>query len=172
MAWVDQPGLHQRTNEGDGAGRPAARIRHPRRLGDQLALPLGHLGKAEDPAGGHAMRGRGVDQPRAERLGQRRRLAGGVVGQTQDGDIRLGQRLAPRSGVLSALGRDLHQGDVGAILQPLADLQPGGADFAVDEDLVCHGRFPLIQALSDRAKAGAGQVWRGAARLAGTPLER
>jgi hypothetical protein len=70
------------------------------------------------------------------------RLARRVVVQAQDDEIDLGHEFAFGRRVLAAIGRDAHHLDGGHALQPLANLQPGGAGFAVDENLG-HGRSAL-----------------------------
>ncbi|EPX78706.1 Tryptophan synthase alpha chain [Salipiger mucosus DSM 16094] len=132
---LDQPAGNQRPDQRDRAGRPAARVRHVARGGDGRMLALGHFRKAEDPVRIDPVRRRGVDDPRAMPLGQRHGLAGGIVGQAQDGDLCLGQRLGARGGVLAPLRVHGDQRDVVAAREALADLQTRRAGFAVDEHL-------------------------------------
>ena len=70
------------------------------------------------------------------------RLNGRVVVQAQNHQIDLRHQLAFGLGVLAPLGRDAQQFDARHRLKPFANLQAGGAGFAVDED-GCHGRFAL-----------------------------
>jgi len=64
------------------------------------------------------------------------RLACRVVVQTQDDQIGLGHQCPFGFGVLAALGGNAQQAHLGHVRQTFADLQTGGAGFAVDE----HGR--------------------------------
>ena len=63
------------------------------------------------------------------------RFARGIVVQAQDHQVDAGHQLALGRGVLAQLGRDAHQLDLRHLLEPLANLQAGGAGLAVDEDL-------------------------------------
>ncbi len=57
------------------------------------------------------------------------------AGQAKDGDVGGLGDLGPLAQVLAVGHRQLEQLDVGPVLQPLVDLQPGGAVLAVDENL-------------------------------------
>ncbi|MCY1379139.1 hypothetical protein D9M69_668290 [compost metagenome] len=60
---------------------------------------------------------------------------GRIVVQTEDDQIGLRHEVALGFGVFAALRRDAQQFDSRHALQALANLQTGGAGFAVDEDL-------------------------------------
>jgi hypothetical protein len=55
--------------------------------------------------------------------------------QAQDHQVDAGHQFALGRRVLAPFGRDAHQLDLRHLLQPLPDLQAGGAGFAVNEDL-------------------------------------
>ena len=86
------------------------------------------------------MRGRGIDHPGRIAVDHGDRLARGIIGQAENGDVGFVQRVAPRRRVLARLAGQMNQVQFGAGFQPLADLQPGGPLFAVDEYGVCHVR--------------------------------
>ena len=85
------------------------------------------------------MRAGGVDDAGAVgRVDQRQRLARGLVGQAEDGEIGLVERFAARGDILAARLVEHHQGEFGTARQPVCDLEPGGPGRAIDEDLVGH----------------------------------
>src|SRR3546814_2255829 len=98
----------------------------------------GDLGKAIDPARCDAVGGRGVDHPRPVVGDHRHRLARGIVGQAEDDEIGVVQRLGAPRGVL-ALG--VGQGDereLAASGEPLGDFEPRGSGCPVDENCLYH----------------------------------
>ena len=96
---------------------------------------LAELGEAVGPAVGHAMRGAGVDHAGVGVTERGHQLLGRRVGQAEHGDVgRLGD-LGALGEVLAVGHRQLEQLDVRPVLQPVVDLQAGGAVLAVDEDL-------------------------------------
>ena len=128
-------GIDQRPQDGDGAGRIAAGIGDALGGEQGLAVLLAELGEAVGPAVGHAMGGAGVDHAGVGVTEGRHQLLHRRVGQAEHGDVgRLGD-LDPLGEVLAVGHRQLEQLDVGPVLQPLVDFQPGGAVLAVDEDL-------------------------------------
>ena len=80
------------------------------------------------------MRGGGIDHHGAIVGDQRHRLARGIIGQTQDHDIRVVQRLAARGGVLAPVIIQRDQRKFGAAGQPRRDFKARGTGGAVDED--------------------------------------
>ena len=135
----NQPGAYQRRDQRQESGGVAARVRHPPRLGDPPRLVGRQFGEAIGPAVGDAVSGGGVDDPGPVVVDQRHRLAGGVVGQAQDDDVGVVERLSPRRRLLALRLVQHHQRDLGPVRQAVADLQPGGAGGAVDEDGDAHG---------------------------------
>ena len=130
-----EAGVDQRPQQRDRAGRVAARIADPVGGEQLLALVLGQLGEAIGPAVGHAMRRRGVDHDRVAVTHRGNQLLGCRVGQAEHGDVgRLGD-LGALAQVLAVGHRQLQQLDVRPVLEPVEDLQPGGAVLAVDENL-------------------------------------
>ena len=91
------------------------------------------------------MRSTGIDDAGAGVAGldQRHRLAGGIVGQTQEDRIGLVDQLGATGDVLAPLGFDLEQLHTVMGQQPVANLQAGGAFLAVDEHFALHGRCSL-----------------------------
>src|SRR5262249_33967835 len=71
---------------------------------------------------------------RAELIGQRDRLLGGVVRQTEHDEIDVGEHGLARGGVLAQRRIDARHLDARHARQPLADLKAGGAGLAVDKD--------------------------------------
>ena len=142
-----QAGIDQGAQQGDGARGVAARVGHATGLAHGLFLARGQLGKAIDPARAHAVGGRGIDDLGARATGaafelvdQGHGLAGGVVVQAQNDQVDTGQQLALGGRVFAPLGGDAHQFDGRHVLQPLPDLQAGGACFAVNKNQG-HGVF-------------------------------
>ena len=136
------PGIAQGPDQRDRAGGVAADIGHARGTRDGLALSW-QFGHPVGPAGRDPMRGGGVDDARVAR--KRHRLARGVIGQAEDGDVGLREGLGAGVGVLAAGRIDRDEVHIRAPIQPLADLQAGGAGLAVDEYLGHHGRRLLCQ---------------------------
>ena len=102
-------------------------------------MAIGHLGEAIDPVRIDAMRGRRVDD---DGVGVGDELHGFlrcIVRQAEDDGVGVVHQFGARGGVLAALGRDGDDLQVAALLEPLADLEAGGAGFAVDEDFSGHG---------------------------------
>ena len=127
-------GVDQRPQQRDGAGRVAARIGDAVGVEQLLALVLGQLRKAVGPAVGHAIRRRGVDHDRVGIADGGHQFLGRRVGQAQHGDVgRLGD-LGALAQVLAVGQRQFEQFDVRPVLEPVEDLQPGGAVLAVDEN--------------------------------------
>jgi len=73
---------------------------------------------------------------------QRDRLARGVVVQAKHHQVDAGHQFALGGRVLSQLGGDAHEFDLRHRLQTFADLEAGGAGFAVDENLGHGGSAP------------------------------
>ncbi len=83
------------------------------------------------------MRGRGVDDAGAigaEAVGERHRLARGVIGQAQHHDIDLGHQGFARGRILAPFSIDRPDLEAGGIRQPLADFEAGRARFTIDEN--------------------------------------
>jgi hypothetical protein len=92
------------------------------------------------------VRGAGVDHPRTGVAGAVQQRHGGarrVIGQAQDHAVGCVDDVALGRFILGALARQADDLDVAAASQPLADLESGGAVFAVDEDFrSAHGLIP------------------------------
>ena len=117
-------------------------------LGSNDALAQAtYLGEAIGPAGGGAMRGRGVDDDRVGVLHERDRLNGGGVGQAEEGDVGRVERLGTSDRVFAQLKGHAEQFDVGTAREPVVNAQTGGARLAVDEDL---RHVPVLPALDAR----------------------
>jgi hypothetical protein len=130
------PGLHQRPQQQDGTGRVAAGVGDARGGRDPRRLLRRELRQAIGPVRVHPVRGAGIQQLGricAQRGGQRRALLGGVVGQAEHHQVHLGHQRLPRLRILAASRVDGADGDMWQQIQPLADLQAGGAGLAVDE---------------------------------------
>jgi hypothetical protein len=111
------------------------------------------------------MRGRGVDHHRVGVAERRHQLLGRRIGQAEHGDVgRLGD-LGALAEILAVGHRQLEQLDVGAVLQPVVDLQAGGAVLAVDEDLglvAGHGLLTRkLGPLENRPTGEEGRVLNG-----------
>ncbi len=131
-----QPGVDQRPQQRDGAGRIAAGVRHSPRLGDERALLRRQFRKAVDPARRDPVRGRGVDDPRSagrQSVGDRDRLPGGIVGQAQHDEIHFLHQRALGRRVLALVGRDRADGQAGHAGEPLGNSETGGTGLAIDE---------------------------------------
>ena len=99
------------------------------------ALRLVELGEAVGPAVGDTVRGAGVDHHGVGVTQRRHQLLGRRVGQAEHGDVGRAGDLGALGEVLAVGHRQLEQLDVRAVLQPVVDLQAGGAVLAVDENL-------------------------------------
>ena len=73
MVRRDQPGIDERAQQRDAAGRVAARIRDAVGIGDLLGMAGLEFGEAIDPARRDAMGGRGIDDLGRSRSRARRR---------------------------------------------------------------------------------------------------
>ena len=111
--------------------------------GDALAAydglaPLGaELREAVGPAGGYAVRRRGVHDAHGGVFYHRDRLAAGGVRQAEDGEVAGVERRLPRRGVLSGLAGEGDELEIGPVFEPGVYAQPGRAGAAVYEYL-CH----------------------------------
>jgi len=133
----DQTRVHQRTDQGDGAGGVATGVGHALGLAHRRRLLSGHFRKTIDPAVLAAVGGRGVDDagPMAgQAVNHGHRFARGLVVQAQHHQVGLGHEFALGLGVFAACRVDAQHLDLGHQGQPFADLQTGGAGFAVDEN--------------------------------------
>ena len=111
---------------------------------DGLRMAGHQFGKAIDPAWRHAVSGGRIDDARLaapQAVDQRHGLARRIVVQAQHDQVHAGHQVSLGAGVLAQLGRDAHELDLGHERQALADLQAGGAGFAVNENLG-HGTKP------------------------------
>lgn len=81
-----------------------------------------------------AVRGTGVDHPHVRVFDAGGGSAGGVVRQAENRDVAGVDRRGTALGVLALFGRQRDQREVSAALQPLVNLQAGGALVAVDEN--------------------------------------
>ncbi len=99
------------------------------------------------------MRRRGVEQPHAGLADRLRHFLRRVVGQAENGDVDLAHQLQPRVEILALVGIDRNQLDAGHARQTLADAQPRGARFAVDEYPLGHDRL-LWLAIRTQNKKG------------------
>ena len=141
VGW-QQAGVHQRTQQGNGAGGVATRIGHALGALDGRHLARAQLGETIDPAFGTAVRRAGIDDAWAvarQSIGHGHRLDGGIVVQTQQHHIGFAHQRALGLGVLAARRVDAQYFNSRHALQTLADLQAGGACLTVDENLR-HGR--------------------------------
>ncbi|MNR25661.1 hypothetical protein D3C85_1428250 [compost metagenome] len=90
------------------------------------------------------MGGAGVDHPHLRVVDCRHGLAGGGIGQAQQGDVGAVDRLAASLRVFAFGFGQGQQAQVAAVLQAGMDLQAGGALVTVDEDnRGVHGQSPV-----------------------------
>ena len=87
------------------------------------------------------MRGRRVDDAGARVVDQLDAFPRGIVGQAQDDEGGVVQRLTPCLRVLALGVVERDQRDLVAPVQPFANLQSGRAGRAVDEDAVLQGNL-------------------------------
>ena len=81
------------------------------------------------------------------------RLLRRIVRQAEDDGVGRVQQLGARGRVLALAGIDRDELQVAPALQPLADLQAGGAGFAVDEDFRTHGSN-LMNEAKEKGRSG------------------
>ena len=84
------------------------------------------------------MSSRGIDYPRAIVGNQRHRFARSIIGQAQDHDIGIVQRLGTRLRVLATMIIEQDQRKFAAARQTRGNFQPGGPGCSVDEDGAGH----------------------------------
>ncbi len=128
----DQPRLHQRRDESKETCGIAAGVADPDRMSHRLAP--GDLGQTIGPAFGNAVGGGGVDHAGPRIADEGHGLPRGIVGQAQDHDIGVVERLGARARVLAPglVKRDHAKACPSG--QPLRDLEPRRARRAVDEN--------------------------------------
>ena len=149
------PGLHQRAQQRNGAGRITTRVADPQRAGDARILAGRHFGKAVYPVRmGAVCRGR-VDDPHPRIADAGHGLSRCRVGQAQHHHVAIVGSLRTRGGVLAQAVRQGNEVDVRAPGQPLPDLQAGGALVAVDEYAEAHVDVPVVK----REACGLAQDW-------------
>jgi hypothetical protein len=109
--------------------------------GDALRLAGVEFRQPVDPVWIGPVRGAGIDQARSRVLDHGRGLARRVVGQAEHREIGGVEHLGARRGVFACVFRQAQELDIGAPFQAFADLQSGGADLAIDENLrrICAG---------------------------------
>ena len=126
--------LDERVDQHDEAAGVAAGHRDALGRTDR-GLALGRqLREAVRPAGGRAVRGRGVEHDRVRVLDEVRRRDGRRVRQAQKRNVRAVEQLALRFDIVVQLGRQGQQVDVRALGQPVINAQTGRAGAAVDEN--------------------------------------
>ena len=157
----DQAGVNQRADQRDSAGGVATGVGDAARALHGGLLAGGQFGKAVDPAGRGAVRGRGVNDlgaglaaGRCHGINDGHCFAGSVIMQTQDDHIDPGHQRAFGGGVFAQFGGDADQLDAGHALQPFTDLQARGAGFAVDKNFG-HGVCSCLCGLGG-SRIGAG----------------
>ena len=129
--------LDERVDQHDEAAGVAAGHRDALG-GTDRGLALGRqLRETVRPAGGRAVRGRGVEHDRVRVLDEVSRRDGRRVRQAQKRDVRAVEQFALGLDIVVQLGRQGQQVDVRALGQPVVNAQTGRAGAAVDED----GRF-------------------------------
>ena len=136
--------LDERVDQHDEAAGVAAGHRDALGRTDR-GFALGRqLREAIRPAGGRAVRGRGVEHDRVRVLDEVRRRDGRRVRQAQKRNVRAVEQLALRFNIVVQLGRQGQQLDVVALGQPVINAQAGCTGAAVDEN----GRFFVMHILS------------------------
>ena len=130
----------QRRDQRQKAGRIATGVGDKARIGDCLTLTGAKFGKAIGPALGRAVRGRGIDDPRAVIVDHRHRFDRRIIGQAEDDKITLVDRSPPRRRILAVRFRQLDQRKFFPPGQPLGNFQPGRAHGTVDKDRLRHSQ--------------------------------
>ena len=148
--WGNQPRLDQRAQQRNGTRGVAARIGDAARLGDPLRMTRCQFWKTKHPGRVSSVRGRGVNDLGAQLAGSGgnavhhgHRLDSGIVMQTQNNQVHLRHQRLFGGGVLAQCGINAHQFDLWHGLQTLANLQAGGACFAVNKYFM-HGGGSLV----------------------------
>ena len=135
-----QTGGDQGVEQRHRGQRVAARVGDPLGAGDARRLLGVEFRQAIDPVRIDPVRGAGVDQARSRVLDHGHGLARRVIGQAEHREIGGVEHLGAGVRVLARALRQAQKLDIGAALEPPADLQAGGAGLAVDEDLRHIGR--------------------------------
>jgi hypothetical protein len=128
-----QARIDERPYEQDERGRVTAGIGDARRRADARALIGRKLRQPEHPVRRRPVRGARVDETRLRIRDERRRLAGGRVGQTQKRDVGRVQQPRAFSRVLAFVRVDAEDLDVVAPREHVANAQPRGAFLPIDE---------------------------------------
>ena len=115
-----------------------AGVADPFGVPDAVSLAGVQFGHAENPVRVRPVGDGGIDDPGLRVVDQRHRLARSVFGQAENGQIGTVQHLSPGRRVLAGFLGQAESFQVIPPLQPLLDLQAGGAFLAVDEYFCRH----------------------------------
>ncbi|PAV69802.1 hypothetical protein WR25_08766 [Diploscapter pachys] len=141
-------GADKRGDEREERGGVAAGVGDAWGLRDPVRLACVEFGEAIGPARRDPMRRRCVDDPRATVADERGGFLRSLIGQAEDREIGVVQRLGSRSGVLATRLIERHDGEIATAAQPFADVDAGGADRTVDEDRDGHAASSCGTAIS------------------------
>ena len=132
----DEPGLDERPQQTDGAGRVTAGIGDFARPRDLSGLIGRHFRKAIGPFRMDPVSGAGVEQLRcvgAERPGQCNRLSRSIIGQTQHNEIAGCHYVLASRWILALRRGQAAQLYAGYHFEPRSDAEASRASLAIDE---------------------------------------
>ena len=132
----DEPGVDERSREGDHAGGVTARVCDALGVHDGVALLGVELGESVDPIFGDAVGGGRVDDDGGVVGDEGDSLDGGVIGKAEDGGVGGVEELGALDGVLAIVTGEGDDFDVVPGGEAVSDLESGGARLAVDEDFL------------------------------------
>ena len=135
----------QRCQDGDGTGGIAARVADALCLNHSLALAGAHFRKTKDPLVVHAVGGGGVNDAwlvARQSVNHGHGLFGRIIVQAQNNQIHLGHQLTFGFRIFAFFWGNAHQLNLRHGQQALADQEPGGTRFAIDEYFFGHSGLP------------------------------
>ena len=134
----NQPRGDQRRGERNEPAGVAARHGDVLPGGDGIPMLLGHFREAVRPAGGNAVRRRGIKNARIAAFCQRDGFSCSSVRQAEDGNVGGVNGFASGIGVLALFFRERQERKLPALRQPIENPKACCAFLAINKDRPCH----------------------------------